>query len=571
MKTLTIACKYFFLVSFLFLLSCSEGGKDGTDLGTINIQTTTKNKEAEEHFLRGLAALHSFWYPEAEKEFTAAQKLDTTYQMAIWGEAMAQNMTFWQRQDLEKGRELVKKLAQLDDSELTELEKSFIESLNYLYDPEDEDKLSRDKKFKNYLERVHNKFPNEQEATALYALSILGVRRNGHDNSKLLMESAAIAQELFMENRNHPGAAHYLIHSVDDPTHARLGLEAAEIYSKIAPSSSHAKHMPSHIFFQIGMWNESVNSNIDAYQAGVDWVNGNDDLTKADRDNHSMEWLVYSMTQLGKYDDSEGRIDSLVVDAKLTDDSSVKMYRDMTLYRYTLESRRYQQLSIPEKEEKVGYLSYVEAFLLNVLAINDLVLGDKSRINDVLTRMDEIIKMNDDANQVFRVKVLKIMKKQVRSLLAWSNNKEEVALKLAAEVSAEEKALQTPNGPNYLPKPSFDLYGELLMYSGRYEDAIDQFIISLERMPNRSLPLMHLGNSYKGLNDHVNAVKYFDMLMKNWKDADLSIEELTPIKSYLEANKDLLNSVTSNTKVVVSSLGFDPNSITICKNPYKKI
>lgn len=179
---------YFLMICTLILTSCQNKAIENTGLGTIKIKTTTESKEAEELFLKGLAALHSFWYPEAENQFIKAQELDTTYHMAIWGEAMTQNMTFWQRQDKERGQEIIRKLAEMDNSKLSEFERSLIESLNYLYDSAEQDKLNRDENYKNYLANVYQKFPEQQEAKALYALSILGMIRNGHDNSKILME-----------------------------------------------------------------------------------------------------------------------------------------------------------------------------------------------------------------------------------------------------------------------------------------------------------------------------------------------------------------------------------------------
>lgn len=260
--------KYFFsLVFAITLFSCNKETKNTDYLGIVNIEISG-DQDALPHFEKGLLLLHSFEYDDAREAFLEAQEIDPNMAMAYWGEAMSYNHNLWSEQNYESATETLAKLKEIDYSDtVSDLEKDLIESLFVLYKPQT-DKHERDVAYSKYMENLNDKYPDNHEVAAFYALSLLGSAEEGRDDA-LFEKGAKIAQGIIEENPNHPGALHYLIHSYDDPAHANLALSAADNYSKVAPDASHALHMPSHIYVASGMWDEVVSSNISSYEASL--------------------------------------------------------------------------------------------------------------------------------------------------------------------------------------------------------------------------------------------------------------------------------------------------------------
>ena len=150
----------------------------------------------------------------------------------------------------------------------TAKEKAYLTAVETLYFSLG-DKLQKDFAYAEYMARMHKRWPDDHEISIFYVLSLLGTVRRGDQGFRRQALAASICQEVFAENENHPGAAHFIIHSFDDPDHAILALPAAKVYAGVAPSAAHALHMPSHIFVQLGMWQEVVESNIEAYDAAI--------------------------------------------------------------------------------------------------------------------------------------------------------------------------------------------------------------------------------------------------------------------------------------------------------------
>src|SRR6185503_11470771 len=153
-------------------------------------------------------------------------------------------------------------------------------------------------------EKVYRDYPDDLEAACFYSLSLLGTVRPGDKGFTRQMKAGAIAMNVYEKNSDHPGAAHYIIHAFDDPEHAILALPAARRYAEIAPEAHHARHMPSHIFVQLGMWPQVVASNESSWAASDAWVKRKG-LALTERDYHSYRWLVYAYLQQGRYRKAE--------------------------------------------------------------------------------------------------------------------------------------------------------------------------------------------------------------------------------------------------------------------------
>jgi hypothetical protein len=264
-------------------------------LGTVQFLTSAKSHEAQARFQHGVAALHSFWYPVALEEFRAAARIEPGFAMAYWGEAMAHNHPIWgDPQETEAARQVLSRLPA--NTGLTPREQAYLEAVKALYGQGD--KRARDRAYAQAMEKVYRENPDDLEAAAFYSLALLGLAYGGGSSDagaasdpaalRTRMQAAAIAQEIYRREPNHPGSAHYLLHAFDDPDHAVLALPAARRYAAIAPAAPHALHMPSHIFLQLGMWPEAAASNEASWRASTD--------AKAP-DFHSLHWLLFAYLQ----------------------------------------------------------------------------------------------------------------------------------------------------------------------------------------------------------------------------------------------------------------------------------
>jgi tetratricopeptide (TPR) repeat protein len=268
------------------------------DVGLVNF-ATSGSAEAQPYFLRGLAQLHNFEYPDAANLFREAQKLDPNFALAYWGEAMTYNHPLWFEQDQAAAHTALGRLAPTPEARAaragTERERDYLHAVEILYG--EGSKEDRDDRYAAEMAALHEKYPVDVDAAAFYALSLMGTSHKGRD-IPTYMRALAILEDLFYANPNHPGVAHYLIHASDDPVHAPLGLHAARSYSKIAPAAAHAQHMTSHIFVAMGMWDDVVRAN----EVASDVVNRS--RAASNRPpmmcGHYTFWLEYGYLQQGR-------------------------------------------------------------------------------------------------------------------------------------------------------------------------------------------------------------------------------------------------------------------------------
>ena len=280
------------------------------ELGTITFPTSGA-PAAQTAFLQGVMQLHSFEFDEAAASFQRAQKIDPTFAMAYWGEAMSHNHPLWAQQDTKAAQAILQKIAPTLKERLAKAklpkEKAFLGAIDVLYSSPG-DKLARDNAYSEALAAMYAVWPDDHEVSTWYALSLLGTVRPTDRGFRRQALAASIAQKVFAENPKHPGAAHFIIHAFDDPDHAPLGLPAARAYAGIAPSAAHALHMPSHIFVQRGMWEDVRKSNIVAYKAATE-LNARMKLAEGREDFHTLSWLQYANLMLGNIDEAKQNVE----------------------------------------------------------------------------------------------------------------------------------------------------------------------------------------------------------------------------------------------------------------------
>jgi tetratricopeptide (TPR) repeat protein len=260
------------------------------DLGETEFANTGA-PEAQEPFLRGLLLLHSFEYDDAREAFQEARRLDPDFAMAAWGEAMTHNHPVWMRQDRDAA---LAALGGADAMPASARERAYLATLDALFRG-DASKEDRDDAYAEAMADLAAAFPDDLDAAAFHALSLLGTAHEGRDFATY-MRAAAVAEEVFDANPQHPGAAHYLIHAYDDPVHAPLGLRPARVYAEVAPAASHALHMPSHIYLALGMWDDVERMNRRSYEAAKAGTDRKGEPLNG-HGWHALWWWHYAATQ----------------------------------------------------------------------------------------------------------------------------------------------------------------------------------------------------------------------------------------------------------------------------------
>ncbi len=273
---------------------------------------------AQERFLYGLAQLHNFEYKTAAEAFEAAEKVDPGFAMAYWGEAMTFNHAIWMEQDLAGARAVLAKLgknpAERAAKAPTDREKGYLAAIEILYG--EGSKEDRDFRYEAAMGDLSRRFPDDPNAAAFHALSILGTAHAGRDVA-IYMRSAAILEEWYPRLPDHPGILHYLIHSYDDPAHAPLGLRAARRYGQVAPEAPHALHMTSHIFLALGDWDGVVAANEAATSAGNRLLTGHGKHGRGC--GHYAIWLAYGYQEQGRLRDARRVLEECRTEATSAD------------------------------------------------------------------------------------------------------------------------------------------------------------------------------------------------------------------------------------------------------------
>ena len=500
-------------------------------MGTISFPNSGK-AEAQESFIRGVLALHNFWFDEAEEAFKKAEEIDPGFALAYWGEAMSHNHPLWSEQDLPAARAVLQKLgatrAERSAKARTDREKAYLEAVEVLYG--EGDKLERDLAYSKLMGRMAERFPDDDEAKVLYALSLLGTVRSGDKGFTRQMKSAAILADVQQRNPMHPGAAHFTIHAFDDPEHAPLGLRAADLYAQIAPEAPHALHMPSHIYVQLGMWDRVLASNEAAYPASVKWVESKG-LSRSKQDFHSLAWLEYGALQLGLYDKARGLITLAEEVAAQTGDGPTQVYAASMRARYVLESRRYEDLPLPELPTVpvTGARAHgVYGSLYHQITVAGMSagrLGQYDEAEEAARRLRSLAQMRKDRGaSAYDVQPLEVTAVEIEGLARFLKGDTQAGLERLLAATQLEEGMDPPSGPPSPIKPAHELYGEALLQAGKGREAQKAFETSLQRMPRRSLSLLGLARAALASGDEETAADAYGQLATSWAAADPSHE-----------------------------------------------
>ena len=511
-----------------------------TPLGTISFPTSGTPK-AQPSFIRGVLWLHSFAYEDAIDAFREAQKIDPSFAMAYWGEAMCFSQPLWFHEDVAQGRAALAKLAITPEQRArtvkTPREQAYLRAVETLYGPGD-----REQRYRAYAERMGElaaKFPQDDEAKAFHALALLAILPRGDQALPLRQKAGALAQEVFTRNPKHPGAAHYVLHAYDHSALAPKALAAARAYAAIAPAASHALHMPAHAFVQLGLWDEAAKTDEASWKASIDWA-ARKGLSVAMRDYHSLTWLQYEWTQQGRFERAAAAItyaDEAMKIVKEHDTAGGHHYADSEIgrgsgpmalrndrgsmrARYVIESERWHEMKGQTTFDNID-----ELFALGMSAVK---LGDLTRAKAAVDLFGKAAGPGQDAGLREQASV---MVEELRALLAFAEGHQIEAFAAMDRATSLQARMPKPIGRPYPVKGADELYGELLLAVGRPKEAAMWFERTLARTPNRSRAVLGLARAAAKAGDRAKSRAAYQQFLANWQRADAGLPELHEAKS----------------------------------------
>lgn len=450
---------------------------DPNHLGKVSFPTSCA-KSVKADFEKGVALLHSFWYEEAEKQFEAVSKTDPKCAMAYWGVAMSHWHQLW---DAPADKDIAEAQEALDDAvdhpAKTARERALIDAARaYFWRRADSTPEQRAQAYSQAMAQVHEKFPTDIEVTVFYALSLLAIETPGETNLSLRKQAGSLLQPVFEANPQHPGAAHYLIHAYDTPELAELGLPAALAYAKVAPSAPHALHMPSHIFSRVGMWQESIASNVASIAATRHSAAMH--MGGADHQVHAMDFLQYAYLQSGQEEKAEQLRQEL--DTMDTMNAGEMEYTRATMaVRDALERRQWKEaesLQVPATSAP-----WLEAIVRGARAEGAARSGDLKEAQREIARLNEMESNPGTGRDDAVAAIISVECEKAEAWLKHSRGEDHAAVEEMRKAAAADEN----TGGEGVRMPAFEELGDLLLAAGHADEALKAYEEDLKLAPNR--------------------------------------------------------------------------------------
>jgi tetratricopeptide (TPR) repeat protein len=513
----------FMIVFALALASLAQEDK----LGKVSFPTSCDPK-VQDQFERGIAMLHSYWFTEAGKVFDGVAKQDPNCVMAYWGYAVnllgnslssppsaKDAQTAWDT--LERARAIGAK---------TERERHWIEALSAYY--REYDKVSVDDRLLAYtkaMQQMTERYPDDFEAWAYYALTLQASAPKTDKKYTNQLKAAAILEKLYKQNPQHPGVSHYLIHAYDYPALADKGIEAARRYAGIAPAAPHARHMPSHIYSMVGLWEESIASNQSALKVQSDYY-------------HATDFMIYAHLQLAQDAKAKTIVDEIYTigrDDLLNKDNLATLgaYTALAIIpaRYTLEHADWRGAAalpvVPTKR------LVADSLIRFTRGLGMARSGDVAGARQEIEALQGIKKGLENAKDVYWAARTDEQMLAINAWVSLAEGAREQSIKLMrAAADGEDGSVKHVSMENRL-YPMRELFADLLLETGQATSALSEFEAALKENPNRYRGLYGAARGAEAAGDLKKAADYFAKVVTLSKNSDTVRPELAQAKLFL--------------------------------------
>ena len=505
--------------------------------------------DLRETFNLGLSLIHSFEYAEAEKAFVSILDQDSECLMAYWGTAMSilnHPLSLKQNpESLKRGEALLKVAQTLAPN--NDREKDYIDAVSiYFKDWQTLDTQTRKLKYESKMKELYVKYPGDVETAVFYSLAILATADLNDKTYSKQKESGEILEDLFKTNPNHPGIAHYIIHNYDSPELANLALKTARQYSVIAPASAHAQHMPSHIFTRLGLWDESIKSNIDSANSAVCYAESVNPNASWVSEIHAIDYLVYAYLQLGDNAKAKLEMDKVKeIKEVFPKDHFASAYALIAIpARLAVENKNWElatKLELPNTNLDWDKATWPKAILHFSRALGFTNTGNSLAAQKELEILISLRDRLNEAENIYESGQVTIQIEAIKGWIEYSKGNSDKAIeymKLASNL--ENKTSKAAVTPGEII-PADELLADLYLVLNRPEEALKAYELNLKGHPFRFNGIYGAAKAAQQLNDTKLAIYYFEKLIKLSKDVNSSRAELLEAKDYLDNNSNSTN------------------------------
>ena len=498
-------------------------------LGTVHFPVSCA-VSVQKPFERGVALLHSFWYEEAEKQFAQVATDDPGCTMAHWGVAMSLWHQLWDHPNaatIKRGVAELKKARSLHPA--TDRERAYIAALSAFYQGKGGYDV-RATAYSRAMEGVHRRYPDDPEAAAFYALSLLASEPEDDTTFANRKQAAAVLEKLFKEEPTHPGVAHYLIHSYDKPQLAELGLPAARSYARIAPAAPHALHMPSHIFARLGLWQDDIDSNLASIAATRKTAAMH--MGGEGHQFHAMDFLFYAYMQSGREADARALMDEVNKMPEMHDMYGVGFDPHLATQAqfaalYPIEMRDWATAAALTPMDVPGTAS--DSFGYWAKAIGSAQLHQTEEVRKDVHAIEIIHQKFVDQKKEFFAEGTESDLKQTQAWLAFSEGKYDDAVAILRPLAEKEEALgEEPQGI-----PSREMIAEILLEAKHPQQALAEYQADLKFSPNRFNGLYGAARAAEAAGKQSEANEYYALLVKTCDGGSSTRPELSHARELL--------------------------------------
>ena len=540
--------KYLFQLRGLFLCGLMAGavpsGADSEnhrhDAGHIHFPVSC-TPDAQRAFEHGVALVHSFCYDEAEKTFSSVIRADPACAMAYWGIAMSLYHPLWfppTPSDRRKGIAAIEKANSIGAK--TQRERDYIAAIEEFY--KNSDKVPHRQRalaWRNAMQRLSARYPEDHEAAIFYALALIATAPPADKTYSNEKQAAAILNGLLPEQPDHPGITHYLIHSYDSPRLAILALPAARTYAKIAPALPHALHMPSHIFTRLGLWDESIQSNLASAAAAESQMAKTLPAATSQDQLHAMDYLAYAYLQTCQDEKAKRIVDEAASGSAVDQQVFQAAYAFAAIpARYALERRRWSAaaaLQVQPAWFPWMHFRYAEAIIHFARALGSAHDGNIAQARAEIAELAEIeqaVRQHQEGyDWAAQVEVQRL------AAVAWlkhaEGNQESALRSMRAAADLEDSMEKHPVTPGPV-LPARELLGELLMELDQPARALPEFEAVLRSSPNRFNAIYGAGRAAEICRDPKKAKQLYSQLLQLCGHADTQRLELQNARAFLE-------------------------------------
>jgi tetratricopeptide (TPR) repeat protein len=516
------------------LAATSAFAQHGHKLGKIEFLNSC-SPAVQEKLLSGIAMLHSFYYSGAQKAFEEVAAEDDSCTIAAWGYASILMLNPLQGigsspENAQLAQAAIDKARKMGAK--TERERDYLEAVAAYYeDFTNRPERARQRTRARAYESLAAKYPDDDEAQIFYALYLIGTQTASDQTYSAYLKAAAILEKQFAKHPDHPGVAHYLIHSYDAPPIAAQGLPAARRYADIAPDVPHALHMPSHIFTLVGAWADSVATNRRSATVAQK-------INEPDEAVHAMDYMTYAYLQLARDSDARRTFDEARALTGFNPARATAPYGLAAMpARYALERGAWGEAA--KLQPTPSKFPFTEALTHFARALGAARSGDPAAaqkdVERIVALRDELKAVNKAGNNEYWAKEVEVMRLVSVAWVALAQKESNDALALMRQAAdIEDKSEKNIVTPARL-LPARELLGDMLMELKRPAEALKEYEVSQQREPNRYRGLYGAGQAAAQSGNRDKARHYFSKLIESARSGDLR-PETKKARRYLASN-----------------------------------